>query len=340
VGYVYAFTAALLFGANGSVTKVMMEAGFTALQVTQLRVLGAALIAGLVLLILDPRSFRVLRQQWIPIVSMGVFGIAVLQAAYATAIQLLPVGIALLFEYLAVPMVAVFALVVFKERVRTRIWVSIGLVIAGLFLVAQIWAANLNIFGVIAGLVSALSLSTYLLVGERQLETISPLALMFWVMSIASVFWAFFSGWWNIDPALLLESVSLSGNLAAFSAPMWALLAWNVVMGSFVTYLMSLESIRLLSATPAGIATTSEVAFAFLVAWLWLEEALNAPQLIGAIVVLAGIVVAQTARREAVPVYADLAIETGPIVLPDWLHDEYDKEHHSESHEEPKDNTP
>lgn len=340
MGYVYAFTAALLFGANGSVTKVMMEAGFTALQVTQLRVLGSALIAGLVLLILDPRSFRVLRQQWIPIASMGVFGIAVLQAAYATAIQLLPVGIALLFEYLAVPMVAVFALVVFKERVRTRIWVAIGLVIAGLFLVAQIWSANLNIFGVIAGLVSALSLSTYLLVGERQLETISPLALMFWVMTIASVFWAFFSGWWNIDPALLLKTVSLSGNLAAFSAPMWALLAWNVVMGSFVTYLMSLESIRLLSATPAGIATTSEVAFAFLVAWLWLEEALNAPQLIGAIVVLAGIVVAQTARREAAPVYADLAIETGPIVLPDWLHDEYDKEHQSDPLEEPKDNTP
>ncbi len=325
MGYVYAFTAAFLFGANGSVTKVMMEAGLTALQVTQLRVLGSALIAGLVLLILDRRSFRVLRSQWVPILAMGVFGVAVLQAAYATAIQLIPVGIALLLEYLAVPMVAIFALVVFKEKVRTRIWVSIGLVVGGLVLVAQIWAANLNIWGVIAGLISAVGLSTYLLVGERQLETISPLALMFWVMSIGTVFWSFFSGWWNIDPALFLESVSLSGTLEAYSVPMWALLAWNVVMGSFITYLMSLESIRLLSATPAGIATTSEVAFAFLVAWLWLEEALNIAQLAGAIIVMIGIGVAQTARREAAPVYADLAIETGPIVLPEWLHDEYDE---------------
>lgn len=337
MGYLYAFTAAFLFGANGSVTKVMMEAGFTALQVTQLRVLGSALIAGLVLLILDRRSFRVLPNQWVPILAMGIFGVAVLQAAYATAIQLLPVGIALLLEYLAVPFVAVFALVVFKERVRTRIWVAIGLVIGGLVLVAQIWAANLNVFGVLAGLVSALGLTIYLLVGERQLETISPLALMFWVMTIGSVFWAFFSGWWNIDPALLFESVSLSGNLSGFSAPMWGLLVWNVVMGSFITYLMSLESIRLLSATPAGIATTSEVAFAFLVAWLWLNETLNTAQLAGAILVVIGISVAQTARREAVPVYADLAIETGPIVLPEWLHDEYDKEHNPESPSQSKD---
>ena len=325
MGYVYAFTAAFLFGANGSVTKVMMEAGLSALQVTQLRVVGSALIAGLVLMILDRRSFRVPRNQWLPIVAMGLFGVAVLQAAYATAIQLLPVGIALLLEYLAVPMVAVFALVVFREKVRTRIWVAIGLVVGGLILVAQIWAAALNVWGVIAGLVSALGLATYLLVGERQLETISPLALMFWVMTVASVFWGFFSGWWNIDPQIFITTVSLSGTLEAFSAPMWALLAWNVVMGSFITYLMSLESIRLLSATPAGIAITSEVAFAFLVAWVWLQESLNVPQLAGAIVVMVGVAVAQTARRDAAPVYADLAIETGPIVLPEWIHEEYDK---------------
>lgn len=317
MGYVYAFTAAFLFGANGSLTKVMMEAGLTALQVTQMRLLGSALIAGLVLLILDARSFRVLRSQWIPLAAMGVFGVAAMQACYALAIQLLPVGIALLLEYLAVPMVALFALLVFQERVRRRIWLSISLVVAGLVLVAQIWNASLNIWGVIAGLGAAVGLASYLLIGERQLETISPLGVMFWVMSFASVFWLFFSGWWNIEPQLFASSVSLAGNLAQIEAPMWALLAVNVVVGSFITYLMSLESIRLLSATPAGIATTSEVAFAFIVAWLWLNETLDFFQVIGAGTVLIGVAVAQTARRGAAPVYADLALETGPVILPD-----------------------
>ena len=317
MGYIYAFGAALLFGANGSLTKVMIEAGFTALQVTQFRVLGSALIAGIVLVLISPHSLRLPRSQWLTVAIMGVAGVAMLQATYAIALQLIPVGIALLLEYLAVPMVALFALLVFRERVRTRIWVSIGLIVFGLAIVAQLWNASLNLWGVLAGLGAALSLSTYLLMGEKQLQKISPLALMFWVMLAASVFWAFFSGWWAIPPSLWIESVSLSGALEAVSAPMWTLMLANVVLGSFVTFLMSLQAIKLLSATAAGIAATSEVAFAFVVAWWWLNETLNVFQLVGAALVLAGIVVAQTARRTPTPVNADLALETGPIVLPD-----------------------
>jgi len=316
VGYFYAFLAAFLFGANGSVTKVMIEAGVSALQVTQMRVLGAALVAGAVLFILDRRTFRVPRGQSLALVVMGVIGVGMLQASYALAVELLPVGIALLLEYLAVPMVAVFALVVFKERVRTRIWVSIGLIMAGLAVVAQIWNSSLNLVGTLWALVAALSLSTYFLVGEKQMETISPLALMFWSMTIAAVFWAFISGWWQLDPSVFAQSVPLTGVLEGVPAPMWMLLLWNVVLGSFAPFLLSLAAIKKLSATAAGIAATSEIVFAFIVAWLWIGENLSGSQVIGAAVVLSGIIVAQTARRSPVPITADLAMETGPIVLP------------------------
>lgn len=316
MGYFYAFLAAFLFGANGSVTKVMIEAGMSALQVTQMRVLGAALVAGAVLFILDRRSFRVPRGQRLALVVMGVIGVGMLQASYALAVELLPVGIALLLEYLAVPMVAVFAFVVFKERVRTRIWVSIGLIMAGLAVVAQIWNSSLNLVGTLWALLAALSLSTYFLVGEKQMETISPLALMFWSMTIAAVFWAFISGWWRLDPSVFAQSVPLTGVLEGVPAPMWMLLLWNVVMGSFAPFLLSLAAIKKLSATAAGIAATSEIVFAFIVAWLWIGENLSGSQIIGAAVVLSGIIVAQTARRSPVPITADLAMETGPIVLP------------------------
>jgi len=296
------------------------------LQVTQMRVLGAALVAGAVLFILDRRSFRVPRDQRLALVVMGVVGVGMLQAAYALAVELLPVGIALLLEFLAVPMVAVFAFVVFKERVRTRIWVSIGLIMAGLAVVAQIWNSSLNLVGTLWALLAALSLSTYFLVGEKQMETISPLALMFWSMTIAAVFWAFMSGWWRLDPSMFAQSVPLTGVLEGVPAPMWMLLLWNVVMGSFAPFLLSLAAIKKLSATAAGIAATSEIVFAFFVAWLWIGENLSGSQIIGAAVVLSGIIVAQTARRSPVPITADLAMETGPIVLP--VIDDVD-EHHS-----------
>jgi drug/metabolite transporter (DMT)-like permease len=92
---------------------------------------------------------------------------------------------------------------------------------------------------------------------------------------------------------------------------------WNVILGSFVPYLLSLSALKRLSATAAGIVATSEIAFAFVTAWLWLQEELTVLQIVGASIVLGGIVVAQSARTSDVVVQADLALETGPIMLPD-----------------------
>ena len=325
MGYLYAFAAAILFGANGSLTKVMIEAGLSALQVTQFRVVGAASVAALVLLVLDRKSLRIHRGQIGPLIAMGIGGVALLQAGYALAIQRLPVGIALLIEYLAVPTVALIAFFFFKERVRRRIWVSIALIMVGLSIVAQVWNFSLDLVGVFWGLVAAASLTTYFLVGERQMQTISPLALMFWSMSVAALFWAFFSKWWEIDWASFATPVSLQGSLAGVEVSLWTMLAWNILLGSFAPFLLSLAAIKKLSATAAGIAATSEIAFAFAAAWLWLHQTLGGFQVSGAIIVLFGIVLAQTARRSPVPISADLALETGPIILPE-LADELSEE--------------
>jgi drug/metabolite transporter (DMT)-like permease len=317
MGYVYALLAAFLFGANGSVSKVIIQAGFSAMQLTQMRVLGAALISGLVLLIIDKKSFRLPPKQWPVVVVLGVVGVAMLQVTYALAIELLPVGIALLLEYLAVLLVALVAFFVFKEKVRLRLWVAIAFVMAGLVVVAEIWASTLNPIGVMWGLLAAITLATYFLVGEKQLKTISPLALAFWTMTIAAVFWLPFSGWWELDGSSFTTLAPLGSEPDSAMVPLWALLAWNVVLGSFAPFLLSLSALKRLSATAAGILATSEIAFAFVTAWLWLQESLSLLQVVGASIVLGGIVIAQTARSSDVVVQADLALETGPITLPD-----------------------
>ena len=316
MGYFYALLAAFLFGANGSVSKVIIESGFSALQLTQMRLLGAAVISGIVLLILDRRSFRLPARQWPVILVLGVVGVGVLQATYAFAIELLPVGIALLLEYLAVLIVAVVAFFFFKEKVHVRLWMAIALVISGLIVVAEIWASTLNPVGVLWGLAAAVALATYFLVGERQLKTNSPLALSFWTMSVATLFWAPFSRWWTFTAETFTTTTSLGGTFEAVAVPVWFLILWNVTLGSFAPFLLSLSALKRLSATAAGIVATSEIIFAFVTAWLWLQEALNTWQVIGATVVFGGIVIAQTARTSDVVVQADLALETGPIILP------------------------
>ena len=312
MGYVYALLAAVLFGANGSVTKITMEAGLTPAQVTEFRLVGTAIIAGLVLLIVDRQAFRLPRSQWPVMLLLGIVGVALLQATYAAAVQILPVGIALLLEYTAVLMVALVAYFIFKEPVKARIWVAIAFVLVGLAVVAQVWSGTLNPVGVALALSAAVCLALYFLVGERQVARMSPLAVSFWTMSIAAVFWSFVSGWWELSPSILITPVDIGGAAGVLEVPMAVPLAWNIVLGSFAPFLLSLAALRHLPATAAGIVASSEVVFAFVVAWLWLGETLNVVQIVGAGVVLAGIILAQTARAGKV-INADLALITGPI---------------------------
>ena len=296
MGYFYALVASLLFGANGSLAKVIMDAGLSPTELTMFRTLGTFVISGLAIVIFERKSLRINFRQLRVMAVLGVVGIAILQASYATAVLLLPVGIALMIEYLAVLFVPIAAFLFFKEKVRIRLWIAIGLVLVGLAVVAQVWTGALNGLGIIMGLVAAVSLTVYYLVGEPQRGSISPLAGLFWSSGFAAVFWTLFSGWWNVQPAIFTNSVSLSGNLAGVVLPLWIPLICCIGLGSFAPFLLSYSAIRRLSATTAGVIATSEVIFAFTVAWLWLGEAINLLQLAGAGVVITGIVLAQTSR--------------------------------------------
>lgn len=310
MGYVYALCAALLFGMNGSVTKVVIGAGLDPAQLTLFRVGGTAAIAAVVLLLLNRAAFRVTWRQLGLLGVLGIIGVALLQYTYAVALSVLPVGITLLIEYTAVLMVAIVAFFFLHEKVRARLWVAIGLVLAGLAVVAQIWASELVPFGVLMAFAAAICLALYFLLGEREVGKTSPMAVAFWTMSASAVFWAIFSGWWDIDPAIFATPVSLSGNLAQLELPLLVPLAWNVLMGSFLPFFLSLLALKHLTATAAGVVASAEVVFAFIVAWLWLGEGLNLVQIIGAAFVLAGIILAQTARVDKV-VDADLALTAG-----------------------------
>lgn len=315
IGYTAAIVAAVIFGTNGVVIKLLMDGtGIGGFEVTFLRVLGTALLMGAVLLVQAPAALRLTKKQILPTLAMGVFGVATLQATYAQAVFLLPVGIALLLEYTAVLFVALIAHFFFREHIKARIWVAIASVLIGLATVAEVWNTTLNIEGVLWALGASASLTTYFVLGERQTGARHPMAVVFWGMTVASVFWAIFSSWWTIDPALFGRVVPFSADPAGISGPAWMLLAFIVVLGTFTTFALGMWSISILKATRSGIVATSEVLFAFLAAWLILGETLNVVQLVGAGIVLTGVILAQSARDNRA-VETDLVLDnsTSPL---------------------------
>ena len=69
-----------------------------------------------------------------------------------------------------------------------------------------------------------------------------------------------------------------------------------VVAGTMVTFLLVVAALRHISATRVGIVAMLEPVGASAVAFLWLGETFGITQLIGGGIVLAGILLAQTAR--------------------------------------------
>jgi drug/metabolite transporter (DMT)-like permease len=252
-----------------------------------------------VLAVVSPGRLRI-RWRELPFVAVfGVVGIALTQYLYYVAIGRLPVGIALVFEMSAPVLIALYVWLVRREQVRNRLWVALALLLAGLVLVAEVWegGGSLDLLGVLAALAAAVCLAAYYLLGERGTADRDPVALTAWSFVAAAAFWAVAAPWWQFDVGVLAEPVPVS--LGSTEVPAGALIAWIVVLGAVVPFWLSLAALRHLPPTTAGIVATVEPVLASIVAWLWLQQVLSPWQVAGGAVVLAGIVLAQTARTKA-----------------------------------------
>jgi drug/metabolite transporter (DMT)-like permease len=169
--------------------------------------------------------------------------------------------------------------------------------IAGLALVVELWTGvAFSTVGVTAALGGAFALTAYLLMGERERRHRDAASLSFYGFFFAAILWAAINPLWDFPWHVLDDEVSLQGNLSEYSAPVWALVAFIVVIGTMVTFSLLVGALRHLSATKASIVSTLEPVVATVVAWAWLGETFGATQLVGGAVVIAGILVAQSAR--------------------------------------------
>jgi drug/metabolite transporter (DMT)-like permease len=301
LGYALTLGAAGFFAVNGTVSTLALQAGIPPTRLTALRCTGAALVLLAVLAVAAPGRLRVTWREVPFLAVFGIVGVALTQFLYYVAIGRMPVGIALVFEMTAPVFIALYVWLVRGEKVRGRLWVALLLSLSGLVLVAEVWqeGGSLSPLGVGAALVAALCLATYYLMGERGTVTRDPVALTCWSFVAAAVFWAIAAPWWQFDASVLATPVPLS--LGSAELPLWVLVAWIVVLGAMVPFALSIAALRHLDPTAAGLVATVEPVFASVVAWLWLEQVLTAWQVAGGIVVLTGIVLAQTARTRPVP---------------------------------------
>ena len=295
----------MLFAVNGTVSKMVLEAGMSSLRLVEIRCTAAALAFFLIAALRNPGSLRIGPRELGFIGVYGITGIALVQWLYLVAIARMPVSLALLIEYTAPLLVALWVRFARRGEVRARVWAALVLSFGGLAVVAQVWRGlTLDGIGLLAAGAAAISLATYYVLGEQGLGRRDPFSLSAWGFAAAGGFWSILLPWWSFPFDLMDDRVSIVGT----SAPVWLLVIWVVLLGTVAPFGLSLIGISLIGATRTGLIGTSEPVLAGLVAWILLGELLTGWQLAGAGIVLAGIVLAETARPTPTE-----TIDSGPV---------------------------
>jgi drug/metabolite transporter (DMT)-like permease len=302
VGITAVSFAALMFGFNASSVKIILGTEISPEQLVLFRATFTALIAGVILFITNKKAFKVSKKELPVLVFYGIFGIALMQWSYSNAVSLLPISVALLIEYTAIVVVPLVSLLLFKEKVRPRLWFGIAAVLVGLAIVSNVWNSDLNPAGVAWAFMAAACLSIYFLIGEHTQRKRDAMSTLFYTFAVAAVFWAIIN---LINPGKVIDislDFNLGGNLSEISMPVWAGLLWIGIMGSFVPMLLDYIALGNLSATAVGVIATAETVFATVFAWAWLNESMTTLEVIGGLIVVAGIVLAETSRTSSIKV--------------------------------------
>lgn len=305
IGYGLYVLGALAFAINGSVSKAILLSGLDPARVSQLRVTGAFIILLAFVAINRPERLRIGRREWPYLLAYGVLGVSMTQYLYFVALQYLPVGVALLIEFTAPVIVALWFRFVLKEPTRATVWLALTVSLLGLALVAEVWRGfTFDAIGLVAALGAALALSAYYLITDRQMqqpEPRDPISLTMWGFGFAALFWVIVQPWWSF-PWSQFAGVSdpTLGSIVG-DRPLWALSAWMIVPGTVVPFWLVVASMRHLRASQASVVGFTEPLLAIIVAWIFLSEALSPLQLIGGALIIGGVILAERSRLPSSP---------------------------------------
>ena len=291
MGLGLALLSAVAFGGSGVAAKPLIEAGLDPLHVVWLRVAGAALV----MLPLAVRHRALLRRRPGLLVGFGLLAVAGVQACYFAALSRIPVGVALLIEYLAPALVLGWVRFVQRRPVTRTAAVGVVLAVGGLACVVEVWSGlGFDALGLLLALGAACCQVGYFVLSDQGSdagdEAPDPLGVIAYGLLVGAAVLTAVARPWNMDWSVLTGTARMDGTpVAAF-----ALLAWIVLVATVVAYVTGVLAVRRLSPQVAGVVACLEAVIATVLAWILLGEHLSAPQLAGGVIVLAGAFIAQS----------------------------------------------
>jgi drug/metabolite transporter (DMT)-like permease len=285
-GIALGLLSAATFGTSGSFASSLLDAGWSAASAVIFRIgIAAVVLLGPALWALRGR-WRRLRSNLGMIAIYGVFAVACAQVCFFNAVRYLPVGVALLMEYMGLVLVVLWMWAVHKQRPGRLTVAGSVIAIAGLVCVLDLTGAGpVSAAGVLWGLGAAVGLAVYYVLSARGDDAVPALALASAGMGIGAITLLVIGLLGVVPLHATFDDVAFAGHQVSWVLP----IAGLSLVAAVVSYVTGIEAARLLGARLASFLGLFEVVFAVLFAWLFLAQLPTFVQAAGGVLIAAGV---------------------------------------------------
>jgi drug/metabolite transporter (DMT)-like permease len=279
-GFAAVLAAAAMWGVAGVVAKSLFLRGTVTPEiVVEIRV-TAGLALTLLLLRMQKLSPLLPRAAMLDLLPLGL-AMIVSQSMYYLTISLADVATAIFLQYTAPALVVAYTALVQHERLSAAQFGCLaGAVAGGYMLVVGPNGLATSPAAVAAGTASALGFAGWILVGRARRGTVGPWQMLFHGLLVGSVVWSFYVPPWV-------------AYLRPFAAEDWALILFIVVFATVTPFALFLYGLRFIDSRSASLTATVEPVIAAVVAAISLGEGLAGREILGALTILASVVLLQ-----------------------------------------------
>ena len=298
-GLAFAIVSATTFGMSGALASGLLDTGWSAGAVVLVRIgLAAVVVAPFGALALRGR-WGLLRSNAALIVTYGLLAVAGAQFCYFSAVSHMQVGPALLIEYTAPAAVVVWLWLRHDQTPGPVTLVGAGLAALGLVLVLDLLSgADLSTAGVLWALGAMVGAASYFIISADETNGLPPLALAAGGLVVG----ALFLGLLGAVQLLPMDVASASTTYVGRSVDWWVPLVALGLVTAAVSYTTGIAAGRRLGSRLASFVALLEVLAGVGFAWLLLDELPRAVQLLGGLLILAGVVAVKLGERDVVRV--------------------------------------
>ena len=294
LGYLMVAASASFAAANGVCASLVIHAGVAPTALSATRIYGAAAI--LVLLFL-PHVRKLRRGHVLPLALFGVIGLVLGQGSYFKAIQHADVALVLVIIFTAPLVVAVYERVRLGRRLPVYAWCAIAVSVGGVAvaIVGDGGLPAISLAGFLFALVAMIAYAASVIVAARLPTEYPPLARTGACMAVAAVVWAFVVPPWTL-PFDKLGATAVFDGRFGFSMPVWAAVAFVILIGSVGVYVTWVGGTSIVGAGASSMVGMIEPVLGAVLAWGLLGQSLAVQQALGVVVAVVGIVVVEHAR--------------------------------------------